>query len=223
MNNNAPILITGCPRSGTSMVAGIFNLCDAYLGHVDKMNENIPIRENLVKTYLQKIGMDVDGCFPLLSKYPIGYPEHWQELVLQTINKQSEENQKWVYKDCRSALLWHLWMLAFPDAVWIIVRRNKNFILNSCEKTGYMKTFNDEKIQQQVGVSTIRAGWKWMIDEYINRFARISTSCKNVFEIWPEKILDNDYSEIIKVVEFCGLHWNEEEVKNYIEPKIFRR
>ena len=67
------ILITGCARSGTSMIAGIINMCGAFAGDTSGPNrynqkgmyENAKIRNSIVKPYLREIGMDPKGQFPL--------------------------------------------------------------------------------------------------------------------------------------------------------------
>ena len=58
-----PILLTGCARSGTSLTAGIVNLCGAFGGIMSGPNrnnakgmfENSKIRNTIIKPYLQKI------------------------------------------------------------------------------------------------------------------------------------------------------------------------
>jgi hypothetical protein len=223
MNYNAPILITGCPRSGTSMVAGVFNICGVFKGMVDRMNENVPIREVHIKNYLRKIGFDANGIYPIAENYPMGYcPEYWGEEFHIEMQKQGN-NGTWFYKDNRITILWQLFNAAFPNAVWVIVRRNKNDILESCRKTGSMRTFNSVDVCNELQIKTQEEGWSWVEGQYVNRFTQIKKNARNVFEVWPEKFMDNNYSEIKNVLSFCNLEWKEEEVRNYIEPKIFRR
>ena len=70
---NRPILVTGCARSGTSMTAGIIDLCEAWGGITSGPNrnnrkgmfENASIRNNLVKPFLANIGADPMGQSPL--------------------------------------------------------------------------------------------------------------------------------------------------------------
>ena len=68
-----PILVTGCARSGTSMAAGVINICGAYGGEMVGANrfnekgmfENFEIRNNILKTYLKKLRVDKMGKYPL--------------------------------------------------------------------------------------------------------------------------------------------------------------
>ena len=68
-----PIIITGCARSGTSLIAGTMHLCGAWVGNVTGPTswnrkgqfENEFIRDRLVKPYLKSINMDPMGQDPL--------------------------------------------------------------------------------------------------------------------------------------------------------------
>lgn len=221
MNQNNPILITGCPRSGTSMIAGMLSLSGIYSGVVDKMYENIPIRDNLIKNYLRQVGMGDTGHYPLVSKYPLVFPEYWIEKVIGVLKKQGYTDGVWMYKDCRNALLWQLWYLSFPNAKWIIVRRNREDIIYSCQHTGYMRTFDNYDVCKTIGVENNTQAWQWMIDEYEMRFNKIK-QCENVMEVWPEKIAQGDFSEVKKIWEWLGIDWNDEKMREYIQPKFYK-
>lgn len=69
----SPILITGCARSGTSMVAGVINMCGAFGGSMSGPNhnnakgmfENARVRNNIVKPYLRQLHVDPLGQFQI--------------------------------------------------------------------------------------------------------------------------------------------------------------
>ena len=49
-----PILITGLPRSGTSLTAGCLHACGAWVGDTVKgLYENEAVREKVVKTFYE--------------------------------------------------------------------------------------------------------------------------------------------------------------------------
>ena len=70
-----PIIVTGCARSGTSLTAGIINICGAYGGTLAPPNvnnrkgmfENTTVRQTIVKPYLREHGWDPLGQNPLPS------------------------------------------------------------------------------------------------------------------------------------------------------------
>ncbi len=222
MINQSPILITGCPRSGTAMVAGIFHICGVFSGVTDKMYENIRVRDYLVKNYLRKIDMDPNGCYPILNWYPMCFPDYWNEKISEEFISQGLNQERWMYKDCRTTLLWMLWELSFPEAAWVIVRRKSEDIIESCKKTGYMRTFSEKGTYAPLGVQSVESAWKWVVNEYIIRFDKITNQVKTQFTVWPEKMAQGNFDEIKNVVLGLGLEWREKEVHEYIQPRLYK-
>ena len=64
MIEQAPILIVGCPRSGTSMIGGAINICGAFRGELvgRGMFENNRILQEIVEPYFIDMGADL-VCF----------------------------------------------------------------------------------------------------------------------------------------------------------------
>jgi hypothetical protein len=91
-----PILITGCARSGTSMVAGVINRCGAFGGKMSGPNsnnqkgmfENAVIRNSIVKPYLRQIGVDHLGQYPLPNIENLLIPRDWKWKVEQVMIDQ---------------------------------------------------------------------------------------------------------------------------------------
>ena len=92
-----PILITGCARSGTSLVAGIFNICGAFGGEISGPTiynkkgifENAFIREMLVKPWLENVGADPMGQSPLPDReYDIDIDINWKRQVMKEFEKE---------------------------------------------------------------------------------------------------------------------------------------
>src|SRR4030067_1618246 len=131
MKNESPILITGCARSGTSMVAGIINTCGAWGGKLISPSnynqkgffENIAIRNKICKPFLESIGADTKGQLPLPDIEKIKnissssfFNIVWRTKVLDEINKQSYLGGVWYYKGAKMCLMWPIWNAAFSDA-----------------------------------------------------------------------------------------------------------
>jgi len=102
-----PILITGAARSGTSMAAGVLNLCGAFGGKMygahkanpKGMFENTGIREQIVKPYLRQIGADPTCQYPLPDVNSLSIPVDWRERIEQTIQDQGYEEGIWFLKE----------------------------------------------------------------------------------------------------------------------------
>ena len=226
-----PILITGAARSGTSMVAGCIELAGAFGGITSPPNrnnakgmfENIYIRNNVVKPYLRSIGADSKCQFPLPDVDNTPLPSDWKERIeINIIHQGYDGSGEWYYKGAKMCLMWKLWKKAYPNAKWLIVRRNTEDIVASCMKTGFMTAFANSHNQRKVGVQSEEAGWRWWVDQHLKQFdAMLADEELNVRMISPEKMLLGDYSEMYEVLPWLGLEWNPE-IVNFIEPKLWK-
>lgn len=226
MNINSPILITGCARSGTSFTAGIFHICGAWGGKFVSAGfnnqkgffENAAIRNKICKPFLESIGADPKGQYPLpeiniIKDYVVNsqFADIWRYKILGVLNEQkyNPNNSPWFYKGAKMCLMWPIWNAAFPDAKWIIVRRDKEDIISSCLKTGFMSAYKDKQ------------GWEGWVDYHLTRFEEIKKSCKNVYEVYPQEMIEGNFTNIKKIIECFNLIWKEKEVIEFITPALW--
>lgn len=214
----SPILITGAARSGTSMVAGVINMSGTFGGDMSGPNrnnqkgmfENSRIRNIIMKPYLESIGVDPLGQYPLPDIETLSIPNNWKKRVEDIMKQQGcREDQPWMYKGAKMCLTWPVWNYAFPDAKWIVVRRRTADIVNSCLKTGFMRAFKD------------REGWLWWVHQHEQRFIEMIQAGLNVRIVWPEKMLHGNYQEMYETIEWLGLKWPGQAVYDFIEPKLW--
>lgn len=223
-----PILITGCARSGTSMVAGIINICGAFGGQMSGatrhnakgMFENSQIRNKIVKPYLKNIKVDVLGQYPLPDIPTLQIESDLRDRVEAVMKDEGYTDGAWMYKGAKMCLTWKQWHYAFPDAKWIIVRRKTSDIISSCIKTGFMRAFQFKDNQLAVGADNEREGWKWWVHQHEQRFIEMITEGLNVKVVWAERMVSGDYKQMMETIEWLGLEWNEK-VFEFIEPKLF--
>lgn len=215
-----PILITGAARSGTSMTAGIIDICGAQGGETcgatrwnqKGMFENTAIRKG-VKQYLKDQGYCELGQNPL-PEIPFNL-EPWDNLrgfVSNAVRGQGiDTDHAWYYKGAKMTLMYPIWRDAFPQATWVIVRRKKEDIVNSCMKTSFMRKY------------TSPAGWGEWVEHHKRCFAHMRKEL-NTIEVWPSKFVNGDLDEIHSAILKLGLTWNEEtksKVLDFIEPALF--
>lgn len=202
-----PILVTGCPRSGTSLVAGVLKACGMFTGKVDKMNENIRIRDKIIKPFMITQNWDAEGVNvpPLVENVElIGRPR-----IRGVLNVEGWGGGQWMYKDRRIALMFPIWAKMFPQAVFVIVRRSDQQIITSCLQTAYM---NGEPER-----------WVKMIADYKVLFAMMKQRL-NVVEVRPDRMIGGNYEEMKElIIKHTGLTWQEDKVKQYIEPRLWRK
>ena len=217
------ILITGCARSGTSLVAGIINLCGAFGGKMRPPNvnnkkgmfENTAITQNIVKPFLKSIGADTMGQNPLpdpikIRRKIVSDGNDWALRVLNVLREEGYKNNRlWFYKGAKMCLMWEMWHSAFPDAKWIIVRRDKQKIVESCLRTSFMRAYKD------------RQGWSQWVDWHEKRFKEMLENKLDAIEISSEKVILGDLSEVKTIVIETGLSYNEEAIRNFVSPELF--
>jgi len=223
-----PILITGCARSGTSMVAGAIHLCGAFGGELAGPNknnrkgmfENSAIRETLSKPYMARNGADRLGQYPLPEIDKLNIPLNWRNRVLDIMRSQGYKKGPWFYKGAKMCLTWPLWHSAFPEARWIIVRRDAQDIVNSCMKTSFMRAYHRREVLQAIGEDNEADGWHWWVRQHEKRFVEMISAGLNCQMLWPSRMVIGDYRHMMSVVEWAGLKWNSE-VLSFIDPKLW--
>ena len=228
-NMPPPILITGCARSGTSMVAGAIKICGAFGGNMLSVNgdgeksmfENAKIRDKIVKPFLSGVGADSFGQFPLPRITGLPIPSDWKQRVQQAMIDDGYTGGAWFYKCPKANLMWPVWNYAFPDAKWIVVRRRSGDIVTSCLKTAFMRAFRAVNVQREVGVRTEEEGWLWWIHQHEKRFVEMINEGLNVKIIWPNRLVLGDYQQLMETIEWLGLSWKSE-VLSFIDPKLWK-
>lgn len=225
-----PIFVVGIPRSGTSMIAEIFLKCGAWVGDVSKpkhtskrgLFENKKIFYEMVQPYMESIGADPSGQYPLPNPRNLFIPQGWKEKCLELIEQEGYRgNKPWVYKSNKLALLWPIWHAAFPNAKWVLVRRRTGDIIQSCTKTAYMKAFKDEKNREEIGAKTEKEAWLWWVHQYENIFIDMINEGVNIKVVWPERIVTGDYTQIYEAIDWAGLPWRTE-VLSFLDPKFWK-
>jgi len=225
-----PILITGCARSGTSMVAGIINMCGAFAGETSGPNrsnakgmyENARIRNTIVKPYYQSLGVDRLGQYPLPNIENMVIPTNWKSRVERVFEEEGYHRGEWMYKGAKMCQHWPVWDYSFPDAKWIIVRRKTSDIINSCIRTGFMRAFSRTANQKAVGVNNEHDGWLWWVHQHEDRFREMFKAEMNCMIIWPDRMVDGNFEQIEEMIEWLGLEWKEDQVREFISPKLWK-
>ena len=224
-----PILITGCARSGTSLVAGSIEICGAFGGKLSGPNrnnkkgmfENSAIRDTVVKPYLREQGVDPKGQYPLPDINKLSIPNDWKSKIENIITNEGYNGGPWFYKGAKMCLMWPVWHYAFPNAKWVIVRRRTADIINSCLKTGFMTAFGKKYIQKAVNVDNESDGWRWWVHQHEKRFVEMITEGLDVKVVWPQRMVYGDYRQMMELMEWLGLTWSPK-VLSFVDPKLWK-
>lgn len=200
------IFVTGCARSGTSLTTKILKAHGCCLGQSDRINElyeNVGVRQNVLKPYLRSLGADPQGQRELPDTSEVVAPRGFKDDVLKYILG----NEPRAYKDAKLTLVWPAFADAFPDAVWVLVRRNAERIVDSCLRTPFMRAYND------------RDGWMRWVEEHERRFDLMKAAL-DLVEVWPDEVID-DPSSFAPIAEFCGLRFDLDATEAAIDRDVW--
>jgi len=221
-----PILITGCARSGTSLTAGIISRCGAWGGEVvgstpnnqKGQYENTAIRNKVIKPYLKSIAVDPMGQNPLPPIDRVTWDangsmeicnRHKKE-VMDILYRQGYDGKSvWFFKGAKLCLIYPIWVRMFPEAKWVLVRRDDYDICSSCLKTSFMRAFNK------------RNGWMVWINEHKKRFAEMKMLSIDLIEYWPFKAINGDFTGTEEMIKHLDLEYHKEEIEDFVSPKLW--
>lgn len=120
---------------------------------------------------------------------------------------------RWLYHSPEACLVWQVWQEAFPKALWVIVRRHDDEIIEACQKTGYLNRFRttDE--------------WQRWIDSHKALFGQLAMAGSDMVEIWPSPIFEGQIGELKKICDhkYSGVMWDAQAVAAYLRPIHWRR
>lgn len=214
-----PILITGLPRSGTSLTAGLLDICGAWSGttvpgskdNVKGFFEHSMLRETVNKALLSRIDCDPLGV-KKLPPHELPPINNFKETVTDIILNDGYNGKKpWMFKDAKLLLLWPYYKEYFPSATWIVVKRDRDEIIDSCLRTGFMKQHSED-----------RAYWERWAKDYEDRIERLKASGVKYHEIWAKDIVKPESRDVLRqLIKKLKLKWNEDKVSEFIEPTVW--
>jgi len=216
-----PIIITGIPRSGANIIASVLDCSGALSGYDvhDSLRRgesfiNNRIRNNIVRPFFKGRKASISGLEPfpdiaICKRVAEMVAPIWRRRILTILEKQQSDPGQWFYKGSDACLVWPIWVKAFPEAKWIIVRRQTEDLVKACMNTGYMTGHTES------------SGWKLWIQHYLDRFSEIAKSATFVRHIWPERILQGKFDSLETLVHDVGLNWKGQKVHDSLAPILW--
>jgi hypothetical protein len=182
----------------------MFEACGSYFGPKDDQIgphqtnilgffESHAVREQLQRPYFRRIGKDPFCRRPLPTEKDIIIEPDWRDRFFRAVPGAT------AHKECKIILYWEQWHDAFPDAKWVIIRRDRAEIIESVTKrTSFM-----------AGRLTPAQYEKW-IDRHIERMDQLK-ACHGLswIEIDSGDMLCDDFQGIRSAIKWCGLEWND--------------
>jgi len=191
------------------MTAAILAACGCWVGRVRSSQdvkkcsyENIVV-EGLMRKAQVAMGLNPDSHSHL--------PERAAELPLcvwleghitREFQYQGWRGEPWMVKSSALAFVWPIWNRSWPNAKWVVVRRDTVGLVRSVMSTWSM-----------TGRSGAEAWMEWA-EWHDRELSRLESEVKYAHELWPTKFCSQgDFREVQMLVETVGLKWNAEAVR----------
>jgi hypothetical protein len=214
-----PVLVTGLPRSATSMTMRMLHDHGLWLGDTVPGNrenpqgyfENRAIRDGIVKPLLSGMGVDPLGVrsLPPWDVLPPCPPLARQ--VARALRTDGHDGTRpWGFKDPKLSLLWQIFDRSYPQAIWVIVTRDRGKVIDSLCRTSFMARH-----------STSPEYWQPFCNAYAHRLDRLRASGARVFDVDSDALSSGDFSQIRPVIEAAGLRFDPAVAEAaLIRPKV---
>lgn len=190
------IFVTGCARSGTTLITRMLEACGANLGDVGGLAEHMPFKTRVLKPYLKRMGADQTGQNPLPdTDHLLDYPDIKTDIEAVIGNAD-------VIKDVKTALIWPVLHEAYPDAKWLIVYRDPIKIAESCLRTHFMHKYDTKQ------------DWIAWAKEYHSRCDDLSYVA-DTMTIRTDDVIE-DVEEFEVIADWLGLEFDAEAVSRCI-------
>lgn len=214
-----PVLVTGLPRSATSMTMRVLHDHGLWLGGTVAGNaenpqgyfENRAIRDGIVKPMLADLGADPLGVRSLPPWDLLPPCPQLPRQVTRILRREGYDGGgPWGFKDPKLTLLWPAFDQAFPNAVWVIVTRDRARVIDSLCRTSFMARH-----------STSPEFWKPFCNAYEHRLNRLRASGAKVFDVDSDALAGGDFSQIAPVLAAVGLNFDADVARRaLIKPAL---
>jgi hypothetical protein len=214
---DAPVLVTGLPRSGTSMITGLLGLCGLWLGHtvpggeenIRGFFENVVLRERVQKEILRQGRFDPLGVARLPP--PAWHPDikNLRAVVAAALGAQRYDGREiWGFKDAKLTLTWRPWHEHFPHARWVIVRRSTDEIVFSCLRTSFMKQHSSDP-----------AFWRRFVADYLERLELLQRAVGWSRSLEAADVAAGRFDALERLVGELGLTWRPDAIRAFVAPE----
>ena len=211
-----PVFVTGIPRSGTSMTAGLLAEAGLWLGQTVAASpanprgffENRRLHETIVKPLLRDfLGADPLGVrkLPDPARLPV-FAQLPRAIARALTDDGYDGQQPWGFKDAKLTLLWPVFAEAFAQAHWVIVRRQRAGLIASLQRTSFMAQHGQDP-----------AVWHRFCDGYETRLAALGQSCAGrVTEVHYEDLRAGRLGALQGLADRLGLDWSADRARAFV-------
>ena len=208
-----PVFVYGVSRSGTSMTCGVLAACGVRFGLDLRQPDQYNPRgyweakqgRQALKRFLKSIKHDIGGH----RRDPswVAGPKDIKRLRRKMAPHWKQADALKVATDW---LIWGTVHAAYPNARWIIVRREVPDIVASCIRAPFISI-----LPPDVPLDA----WTAEITEQVERLVDLHASPCNTVEVWPDPRRPEVFRE---AVLHAGATWDEEAVRAALDPSLWK-
>lgn len=174
--------------------------------------ENRLIRNEIVKKILSALGADPLGVDPLPNLDGMRKQPALRGGVERAIKAEGYAGDRpWGYKDPKLSLIWPMWRDAFPNAVWVIVRRNRDKVIRSCLATSFMARRSADP-----------EFWSRYCDALEDRLGSLR-AVQTTIEIDATDIAEGKFDGLETICQQAGLTLDQNVVRQFVDQTLFDR
>jgi len=188
-----PFIVSGVPRSGTSMVTGLIHKHGAWCGTCREADEFNP-KGYFENTKIRDLITSNDKIF--VSEFP--------NMVYDTIKEDGYDDTFWVYKENLNRI--HVWYLSGFRPIVIFVRRDFLHSVDSYTKHIRANSMSDEDVFEK-----LKNKKRWM-DSYLKSSSEIVVDYKD--------LIDGRYDALAKALQKGGLELNKSICDQFIDKGL---
>lgn len=194
---NKPIVIIGLPRSGTSMVAGLF----AHHGVFSGTCKEADYRN--AKGFFEHVGftaliLEIYGRGVIGKGDPVRPHPAFKRKMLALLEEDGYTGGPWLIKHAH--VYHHVWYDFEPQ--FVLVRRDTQSISDSTEECGW-----------RAGSARLTRAQQ-LLDNLAKEL--------NAPQVMSNELIKGDYNSIRIAFEYCGLDFDETIAADFIEPSLWR-
>lgn len=195
-----PILVMCMGRSGSSMTAGVLAAHGVWTGTTmrgDRANprgyfENVEIKKRLIRW----AGKDITRVYPPVPG--------WRARAERVVRSDGYVEGPWLVK--HSVIFHRLWD-EFESPRYVLPRRDSEAIFQSVRRTRFHSWQSDDQLRETIELH------QQTLDEL--------RDTRDAVEVDTDAVVRGDLSTLRGAVEFCGLGFDENAAREFIDPSLW--
>ena len=191
-----PIVILAFPRTGSSMVAGIFKNHGVFTGHCYGPSPRIPTGS------IEAIGLKriLKADYPQTIDELKEFKEGFREKIESVMKADGYKEGPWLAK--HAAIYWPIWDEFCPK--FVCVRRNFDAVIRS-NVASNMAGMQGKRLEK---------AWELNLYEMQKLHDRLDAPW-----IDSDKVVRGNYSSLQDAFDYCGIEFNRKMANDFINPR----